>query len=353
MNRRQFLQGVVKMGAVPAAGALLADCGPLFQDSARLNVYNWSDYVAPDTVANFERESGLRVRYGTYESNQEMLAQVLGGNSGWDVVFPSADFVGPMRDLGLLAPIRHEMLTNLGALDPAFHQPPWDPELQWCIPYMYGATGILYQKNLVPTPRAWADLWDLRLRGKITMLDDATEVFGACLKKLGYSLNSADPGELRAAAIEARKQKPLLRAYLNAEVRDQVIAGDVAAAQAWAVTAAQAIAAAPDRLAFAYPAEGFARFADNIAILRESRRVEAAHRWIDYLLRPGVAASIVQATRTATCNGAAYAVLPSSLREDAVLYPSVEVLNRSEWFAPQSTASQRLRDRLWTEMKSA
>jgi spermidine/putrescine transport system substrate-binding protein len=333
MNRRRFLQGIVKAAAIPATAALLADCGANFP---RLNVYNWSDYVAPDTVANFERESGLRVRYGTYESDQEMLAQVLGGNSGWDVVFPSADFIGPMRDLGLLAPIRHELLTNLGALDPAFRQPPWDPELQWSIPYMYGATGILYQKNLVPAPRAWADLWDPRLAGKITMLDDATEVFGACLKKLGYALNSADPGELR-----------------DAEVRDQAVAGDVAAAQAWAVTAAQAIAAAPDRLAFVYPAEGFARFADNIAILRESRRVEAAHRWIDYLLRPEVAASIVQATRTATCNGAAYALLPASLRGDAVLYPAAEVLKRGEWFAPQSTASQRLRDRLWTEMKSA
>jgi len=349
MNRRRFLKDVLKTAALPAAGAVLSDCA----SGPRLNVYNWSDYVAPDTIANFERETGLRVRYGTYESNQEMLAQALGGNSGWDVIFPSADFVGPMRDLGLLAPIRHELLTNLGALDPAFQRAPWDPQLNWSIPYMYGATGIVYRKNLVPAPRAWADLWDPRLSGKITMLDDATEVFGACLKKLGYSLNSADPAELKAAAAEANRQKPLLRAYLNAEVRDQMVAGDVAAAQAWAVIAAQAIAAAPDRLAFAYPIEGFARFADNVAILRESRRVEAAHRWIDYLLRPPVAASIVQATRTATANGAAYALLPPSLREDAVLYPAPEVLSRGEWFAPQSTASQRLRDRLWTEMKSA
>lgn len=349
MNRRRFLEHVAKTAALPGAAVLLADCagGP------RLNVYNWSDYVAPDTVANFEREAGLRVRYGTYESNQEMLAQVLGGNSGWDVIFPSGDFVGPLRDLGLLAPIRHEWLTNLDALDAAFRSPPWDPALEWSVPYMYGATGILFQKSLEPAPRAWADLWDVSLGGKITMLDDATEVFGACLKKLGHSLNSGDPGELRAAAAEAERQKPLLRAYLNAEVRDQVVAGDVAAAQAWAVTAAQAMAAAPGRLGFAYPAEGFARFADSVAILRESRRAEAAHRWIDYLLRPAVAASIVEATRTATCNAAAFALLPRDVREDPVLYPAPGMVERGEWFAPQSTSSQRLRDRLWTQMKSS
>ena len=185
------------------------------------------------------------------------------------------------------------------------------------------------------------------------MLDDATEVFGACLKKLGYSVNSADPAQLRAAQQEALAQKPLLRAYINAEARDQVVAGDIVAAQAWAVTAAQAMAAAPDRLAFVYPAEGFARFADNTVILRESRRQELAHQWIDYLLRPAVAAEIVTATRTATANAGALRLLPATLRENPALYPPAETLRRGEWLEPQPAASQRLRDRLWTELKSA
>ncbi len=349
MNRRSFLaQSVGGAGAIAAAiGTDGCARGP------RLNVYNWSDYVAPDTVSNFEHEFGIRVRYGTYESNQEMLAQVMSGNSGWDVVFPSADFVQPLRELGLLAPIQHELLTNLGALDQTFQRPPWDPGLQWSVPYMHGATGILYQKSLRAAPVSWADLWKEDLRGKITMLDDETEVLGASLKKLGYSLNSGNPAELGAARDQAIRQKSLLRAYLNAEVRDQVVAGDVWAAQAWTVTAGQAIAAAPDRLAFAYPSEGFPRFADNIAILRESRRTEAAHQWIDYLLRPRVAAAIVIATRTATANAAAQELLPDSIRRDPVLYPSPEILARAEWFEPQPPASQKLRDRIWTEIKGS
>jgi len=338
MNRRTFLIG--------GSAAVACSRGP------RLNVFNWSDYVAPDTIPNFEREFGLRVRYGTYESIPEMLAKVLSGNSGWDVIFPSAEYIQPMRDMGLLAPLRHDWLPNLGMLDSQFQRPPWDPGLEWSVPYMHGATGMVFQQNLGWTPRAWLDLWDARLAGKLTMLDDPPEVFAACLKTLGYSLNSADPAELRAAQQRAIAQKPLVRAYLNAEVRDQLVAGDVGAAQAWAVTAAQAIAAAPDKLAFAFPAEGFPRYADNVAILRESTRLEAAHHFIAYLLRPRVAAAIAETTRTATCNRAAQELLPAALRSDPVLYPPPEILARGEWFAPQSAAGQRLRDRLWTEIKT-
>ncbi len=340
MNRRIFLMG--------AAGA--ASCS---RGLPRLNVYNWSDYVAPDTVSNFEQEFGVRVRYGTYEGNQEMIAKVMSGNSGWDVVFPSGDFVQPMRDMGLLQPVNPAWLPNLESLDPMFRRPPWDPELQWSVPYMHGATGIVYQKNLTPEPKAWADLWDPRLSGKITMLDDPQEVLGVCLKKLGFSLNSGDPDQLRLAQRDAIAQKRLLRAYLNAEVRDQLVAGDVAAAQAWAVTAGQAIAAAPDKLAFVLPAEGFPRYADTTAILRESRRSELAHRFINYLLRPKVAAAIVIATQTATTNAEARKLLPAEWRDNPVLYPSPSVLLRGEWFEPVSSAAQKLRDRLWTEIKSS
>jgi len=355
MNRRVFLErasGAALIGVTGVAGA--AGCG---RSAPRLNVYNWSDYVAPETIPNFEREFGVTVRYGTYEATAEMLAKVMSGNSGWDVVFPSNEFVPPMIAMGLLEPLRHERLPNLDALDAQFQRPLWDPELRYSVPYMHGTTGIVYQRDIARAiarePRAWADMWDPRLRGKITMLDDSGEVFSACLEKTGYSVNSRDPGQLRAAAREAIAQKPLLRAYLNAEVRDQLVAGDVAAAQGWAVTAGQAMAASGGRLAFVFPAEGFPRYCDTVAILRESRRSELAHRFIDYLLRPGVAASIAAATQTATANGAALKLLPSQVRENPVLYPPVEILARGEWAEAGTPSSQKLRDRLWTEIKSS
>jgi spermidine/putrescine transport system substrate-binding protein len=339
MNRRVFLLGVTG----------LAGC---MQSKPRLNVYNWSDYVAPDTIPNFEREFGVEVRYGTYESTQEMLAKVMTGNSGWDVVFPSQEFIPPMIAMDLLAPLDHSRLPNLDVLDPFFQRPPWDAELRHCVPYMHGTTGIVYQRGIDPEPKAWADLWDPRLRGKITMLDDGGEVFAACLKKIGTSVNSRDPDELHRAAHEAIAQKPLLRAYLNAEVRDQLVAGDVAVAQAWAVTAGQAIAARKS-LAFAFPSEGFAQYADTMAILRESRRSELAHQFVNYLLRPNVCAAIVTATQTATANAAALKLLPPAIRENPVLYPSPDVIARGEWSVAPTAASEKLRDRLWTEIKSS
>jgi spermidine/putrescine-binding protein len=339
MNRRAFL--------LSAAGA--AGCAR--DPRPRLNVFNWSDYVAPKTIPDFEREFGVRVRYATYEGNEEMLAKVFGGNSGWDIVFPSNNYVGPMRGLGLLAPLRHDLLPNLHNLEARFQTPPWDPGLQWCVPYMHGSTGIVYREMQNP-PRAWADLWSTRFRGRLTMLDDPVDVFGACLKKLGDSVNATDGHELRRAAQEAIRQKPLLRAYLNAEVRDQLVSGDILVAQLWATTAQQAIDGSPG-LRFAYPAEGFPLYADTAAVLRESGRRELAHRFLNYLLRPEVAARAASYSKTATANGAAQRLLPAAMRGNPTLYPPPDVLQRGEWLAALPSATQRLRDRLWTEIKSS
>jgi spermidine/putrescine transport system substrate-binding protein len=217
---------------------------------------------------------------------------------------------------------------------------------------MWGGTGIVYNRKLTPPPTSWSFLWDARLAGRITMLDDPSEVLGAALKKLGLSVNSTDPAQLRRAQREALAQKPLLRAYLNAEVRDQLVAGDVLSAQLWTNTAQQASDGSPD-LGFVFPSEGFPLYADNAVILRESRRPELAHYFINYLLRPHVAASIASAVRAPTANGGAQALLTEGLRNNTTLYPTPDILARGEWWETPPAATQRLRDHLWTEIKSA
>jgi spermidine/putrescine transport system substrate-binding protein len=340
MNRRAFV-------------ATLAGLSGCARDRRpRLNVYNWSAYVAPETIPGFEAEFGVRVRYATYESNEEMLAKVLTGNSGWDVVFPTHNRLLPMSAYGLLAPLRHDWLPGLDHLGGNFRAPAWDPQLQWGVPYMWNGTGIAYNRSLQPAPARWADLWDARLRGRLTMLDDPEDMLGACLKKIGLDFGATDPAALGRAEREAIAQKPLLRAYLNAEVRDQLVAGDVLAAQLWSTTAQQAIDAAP-RLAFVYPAEGFPLYCDCVVVLRESRRQRLAHQFLDYLLRPSVSAAIAQFTRTATANAAAQALLPEATRNNPTLYPPAEVFRRGDWPRALPPSAQRLRDRIWTEVKAS
>ncbi len=340
MNRRVFLLG--------AAG--LSACS--LDRRPRLNVFNWSSYIAPDTVPKFEAEFGVNVRYSVYESNEEMLARVMSGNSGWDIVFPTDYIVKPMLANQLLAPLDHSLLNNMNQLEERFQRPDWDPALQWSVPYMVTAAGIAYNRKLMPPPRAWADLWDHRLRGRITMLDDPFDTLGACLKKLGHSINSADPGELHAAESEAVRQKPLLRAYLNAEVRDQLVSGDVLAAHMWNTTAQQAMDAS-QAIGFVYPEEGYAVYPDCSVILRESKRPELAHRFINFLLRPGIAAANALAARTTTTNAGARKLLPAVFRNNPTLYPSPDVVARGEWAKTVEPGTQRLRDRLWTEIKAA
>jgi spermidine/putrescine transport system substrate-binding protein len=342
MNRRTFLLGI--------AGAGLSACGR--SSLPRLNVYNWSDYVAPSTIGGFEREFGVEVRYGTYESNEEMLAKVFSGNSGWDVVFPTHYLLQPMSEQGLLALLRHEWLPGLENLEAAFRAPAWDPRLERGVPYMWNSTGIAFNRGIAEQPSRWADLWDERLRGRITMLDDPEDLLGACLKKLRLPWSTFGEADLERAKQEALEQKPLLRAYLNAEVRDQLVAGDVLAAQLWSTTAEQAISGNAS-LAFVYPAEGFPLYCDCAVVLRESERARLAHQFIDYLLRPDVSARIAEHAKTATANAAARAILPENISGNPTLYPPPEIFERGEWPRTVPPEAQRLRDRIWTEIKSA
>lgn len=335
MNRRMFL-----------AGLLGAACS--HDQRPRLNVYNWSAYIDPAQIARFEQERGVRVRYGTYESNEEMLAKIVTGNSGWDIVFPTHSRLAPMWRNHLIAPLDHSRLPGLPNLDASFQRPEWDRSLEQCIPYMWNATGIVYNQSAGDHPKQWADLWNTSLHGRLTMLDDSEDVLGACLLKLGLPFSSIDPGELARAKSEAFRQKALLRAYLNADVRDQLVAGDVLAAQLWSTTAAQAIHA-ESKLSFVYPTDGFPLYCDCAVILRESTRYELAHEFLAFLLRPDVAAANARVAETATPNGAARALLPP----DRVLYPDQTTLARGVWPPALPSAAQRLRDRIWTEIKSA
>jgi spermidine/putrescine transport system substrate-binding protein len=342
MNRRYFLFGSL---AASGLGACSRDHRP------RLNVLNWSAYIAPDTVPKFEAEFGARVRYGIYESNEEMLARVMGGNSGWDIVFPTGYIVKPLLANSLVAPIRRELLPNLSQLEPRFQRPDWDPNLNWSVPYMVTAAGIAYNRKLDPPPRSWADMWDPRLRGRMTMLDDPFDTMGSALKKLGFSVNAIDPTQLDRARVEAIRQKPLLRAYLNAEARDQLVSGDVLAAHMWNTTAQQAMDSSAN-IGFVYPAEGYAVYPDASVILRESKRQELAHQFINFLLRPDIAARNSNFLKYANGEDPSTENLLAAVRNDPGIYPPQAVRAKLVPELAKSPQFTRLLNRMWTRFKT-
>ncbi|HET9275570.1 MAG TPA: spermidine/putrescine ABC transporter substrate-binding protein [Gemmatimonadales bacterium] len=361
MNRRDFTRRAIGVGSgLPAVAALVQACrragerpaaegGELGPIEDRLSLYNWSDYIAPDTVAGFEREFGVRVSYDTYESSEELLARLQAGASGYDLVFPSTYVVPALVQTGLAAPLSKQYLPNLANVAPLFRGLPHDPELAHTVPWLWGMTGIAWRTDRVAErPESWGVFQDPRLGGRMTMLDDMRDVLGTWLRFRGHSLNSVDPAELEAAKRDAILAKRNLRAFVSAPVKAQLIAGDVHLAQLWNGDLAQARREQP-ALDWVLPREGGTLWIDSMVVPAAARHKRAAHEFINYALRPGVGASIAAATGYGTPNQAA---MGEGRLADPVPYPTGNELARLEIQNDLGRASERW-DRIWTEVKSA
>jgi len=360
LTRREFLRRAAHAGAAATAAGALAACakreanegaaaavtrelGPI---EGELSVYNWSDYIAPDTVANFEREFGVRVTYDTYESNEELLAKLQSGARGYDIVVPSSYVIPAMLASNLLMPLQRGLIPNFANVEPTFIDPPWDPGNGYAVPYHWGLTGIAYRRDRARGVEASNSVWfDARWRGKMTMMDDVREVLGAMLVYRGRSANSTDPQELAQARDDALRAKPNLRAFKSAPVKADLIAGDVWVAQLWNGDATQAAAEQP-AIAFAFPREGSQMWADAMTVLASAPHPRAAHEFLNYVLRPEVGAAIANATGYGTANWAA-----AALQQSPVRYPSQEEMAHLEYQADLGAHTEEW-DRIWTEIKS-
>ena len=358
ISRREFLARAlaipagVSLGAAgltgcagpraPRAGS--AELGPI---EKKLNIYNWSDYIAPDVVPGFEKEFGVQVSYDTYESSEEMVAKLQAGAAGYDLVVPTTYAVTELTATGRLARLSRTYLPNLANVAPVFRGLPHDPGNAYAVPWQWGMTGIAWRSDLIATaPDSWAVFLDQRYRARMTMLDDLRDVIGAFLRYRGHSINSIEPGELEAARRDAVSAKANLKAYLSAPVKGQLIAGDVWLAQLWNGDAAQAAKEQP-ALRWALPKEGSTLWIDSLVVPAAAPHPRAAHEFINYILRPAVGAAISTVTGYGTPNQAAMPLLANP-----VPYPSPNELARLEIQKDLGRASG-LWDQVWTEIKSA
>jgi spermidine/putrescine transport system substrate-binding protein len=356
LTRRDLLIRSCALGAGWSALApLLAGCGgerektPLAEGALEpeLRIYNWSDYIAEDTIPGFEKEFGVQVTYDTFESNEEMVAKLQAGASGYDLVVPSGYVVPVLAGSDLLAPIDRSLLSNLPNLAPLFRGLPSDPEDRYTVPWQWGTSGIAYRTDkLEEAPDSWGVFQQAEHSGRMTMMDDGREVLGAMLRFRGHSLNSVDPGELAQARTDAIEAKKHLLAYVSAPVKAQLVSGDVWIAQLWNGDTAQARKEQP-QLAYVIPREGCTIWVDSLVIPASAPHKRAAHAFIDYILRPEIGAAISNFTGYGTPNQAAAERLTTP-----VPYPSPEELARLEYSADLGAGTE-LWDRIFTEVKSA
>lgn len=312
------------------------------QLSEELYFYNWSDYIDPSLLEDFEAEYGVRVILDTYDSNEDMIAKVRAGNSGYDIVVPSDYAVSILAADGLAAPIDKSLLPNLVHLDEGLLDQPFDPGNAHSVPYMYGITGIAYNAQEFPNG---IDSWNVLLdpaqaeqfQGRFSMLDDERETPGAALKLLGKSLNETDPAVLQQAQDILIAQKPFLAAYNSSDVNRKLASGEYALAHAWSGMAMQARNGLGDEfegnpdIKFVIPKEGGMIWMDNAVILADSPNAYTAHVFLDFLMRPENAARNTEYIGYLTPNKDAVDLLSQEVKD---LY--------AEGFAPDETVRQRL-----------
>jgi spermidine/putrescine transport system permease protein len=341
-------------GAACAVGLLIAFAFGGQGRSARggeLNVFIWSNYLPDEVIAEFERRFDARVNVELYDSNEALLAKLQSGGASYDIIVPSDYMVTVLRGQGLLEEIDRDRLTNFSNLDPQFVGLAYDPRNQHSIPYMWGTTGIAYRKDKVSRViDSWAVMWDGEYKDRLAMLDDVRETFGAALKLAGKSLNSADEGEVSAAARLLSEQKPLLKAYDSGGFDLLLLSGDAWIVQAYSGQIAKAMAENP-QVGYVIPKEGCTLFVDNLCIPQTARQKDLAHEFINFVLEVKTAADIANGTGFSSPNLGARGLIRPDLLTNEAAYPPSEALDRLELIKDIGPAID-LYDRLWTEIKS-
>ena len=359
-----------------AAALTLAACGqspqaPADSDAApaspgRLHIYNWSDYVAEDTIANFEARTGIRVVYDVYSENEVLEAKLQAGNSGYDLVFPSLRPFAQRQVLqGIYAPLDRTRLPNYGNLDPQLlaGMADADPGNAHLVPYMWGTTGLGI--NVAKVREAlgedvaldsWSLLFDPAGCG-ISVLDDEQEAFAAALIWQGRDPNRTDGDEIEAVQAAYAAIRPHIRSFNNSQYINDLATGETCLAMGYSGDVAQAAARAEEagtgfEIAYLIPKEGAIRWVDVMAIPADAAHKEAAHAFIDYLLEPEVIAAVTNYVAYANPNPASKGFVDEAILGDPGIYPPDEVL--AKLVDPQKLPddAQQARVRAWTRIKS-
>lgn len=316
-----------------------------------IKVYNWGDYIDKTVLESFEKDTGIKVIYDEFATNEDMYAKLKAGGSDYDVAIPSDYTIKRMIDEDMLYEIDMNNVPNYKYIDKRFTNLDFDPDNKYSVPYMWGTVGILYNKKVVTEPvDSWKVLWDEKYDKQILMLDSQRDSIGITLKMLGYSLNSKSEKELEEAKEMLIKQKPLVLAYVGDEVKDKMIGEEAALAVVWSGDAIFMKRENPN-LEYVIPKEGSNIWFDSMVIPKVSKHKKEAEAFINYMCKTEIALKNAEFIGYSTPHTEAKGLLPADLTSDKTVYPGENDLQNSEVFGDLADSLAQY-DRIWTEIKS-
>ncbi len=326
---------------------------PVPMTGETISVYNWGDYIDPDVIDVFEAESGIKVIYETFETNEDMYAKIAMGGSSYDVIVPSEYMIERMIREELLQKINWDNVPNVKNIDPRFMGESYDPGAEYAVPYTWGTMGVLYNmETVLEKPTGWDVLLNEEYAMDMFMLNSPRDTLGIALVMCGFDLNSTDPQELKVAQDMLIAQKPIVLAYVVDEVKDKMIAGEASVAMVWSGDATYCMSES-DELDYVLPPEGSNIFYDSMCIPHNARNVSGAEKFIDFMCRADVAAMNYQYVGYAIPNLAAIELMGAEeYNASPVNNPPQEALDNCQVFKYLGD-EQRIYDQVWTEVISA
>ena len=351
--------------AAAVSGCALAGCGNINKtnaktdgksDSGKVYVYNWGEYIDPETITMFESETGIKVVYDEFETNEAMYPKIAAGAAQYDVVCPSDYMVNKMMDKGLLQELDYSKLPNVKKnIGTEYFKmaDEFDPGNKYCVPYCWGTVGILYNKKMVDEPiTSWAQLWDEKYKDNILMQDSVRDAFMVAEKKNGYSMNTTDKTELEKCKDDLITQKPLVQAYVIDEVRDKMIGGEAAIGVIYSGEAIYTQRENPD-LVYVIPSEGTNLWIDGWVVPKDAPDYDNAMKFIDFMARGDVAEKNFDYITYSTPNTAAKDLIQdTTIKNSETAFPDLSKYKGLETYTYLGEDADKLYNSLWEEVKA-
>ncbi len=319
-------------------------------DNGTVYFYNCGDYIDEDLLDKFTSETGIKVDYSTYDTNEIMYQKLKSSPGSYDLVIPSDYMIEKMINEDMVEPLNFDNIPNYEYIDEKFKNLSYDAENKYSVPYMWGTIGIIYDPNVVTEPvDSWDILWNTKYTGKqLIMFDSMRDTLSIGLKKLGYSMNSTNPDEIAAATKVLTEQKSTMDPlYYVDEVKDKMIQGEAAMATVWSGDANYIISQNPE-LKYVIPKEGSNKWFDAMVIPKGSKNKENAEKLINFLTDPNNAKQNVDYIEYSTPNKETYKLLDDNVK---ATYPSDDILNNCEIFVDLGD-SIKLYDDAWINIKT-